>query len=170
MSNYKQPVRHLQSLIDWLKTYPTWTAEFALEYQGNMLGDVHIVEFPAWAGDGANLLAQTNMSTSESTDIMGGVIETVTVNYNLFVRRWGNSDFDRRPTAEFITDFRQWVAEEVRNGNAPKFGDIDQWDEKIVVSGGMFWDRVETLVGLEDYLFQLQIRYMLDYPPPPYTP
>jgi hypothetical protein len=165
VSTHKQPVRHLQPVIDWLKTYPTWTAQFAIEYQGNMTGDVHIVDFPIWAGDGANLLSQTGVSTSETKDIMGGVVELVTINYNLFVRRWGNDDFGRRPTAEFLTDFPQWVREEVRNGTAPKFGDIDQWDEKIIITLGSKWDDVVTVTGLEDYLFQLQIQYRLDYPP-----
>jgi hypothetical protein len=182
----KKPARHVSRLNEdgtvpenprdkgvreWLMTYPGEDAGIMFDIDGNLFTyqggtsqiPANIIELPPSATVDTDMIAPTNIGNRRTKDIEGNTLVERTVQMSIYVRRFGFDDYRRQNVADFISDFIHWAEEQQIAELTPRFGDTDFHREEFNISGGMLWGTVEGQPGIQDYMFQLNIKYYLWY-------
>ena len=132
----------LDTLTQWLQTYPKWEGTLQLDYAEHVPGN-------------SGLYPRGITELSRREDVLGNV----KVRYSsLFLLR--RAAGTREENARWLLDFQNWVAEQDRLGLAPKFGDEPKTERLRAFDGRL---DSHTQAGSSLYTVHLSAEYTKFY-------
>jgi len=147
-------------VIEFLKSYPN--------IGDDTLISITPVMFDSFARDGSNSLGIAGSTQiRETKTIMGNVILSQRVNFQLYIRRNFRDESFFLPAGMFVQNLPLWInIENGRRNSAnqspllPKFSNFEDGKDNITSDGGTIWRQVE---GTEQGVFDLMIQIHVDY-------
>ena len=95
-------------------------------------------------------------------DVTNGKLLTKSASFGLLIRRFTNDPFIREDTADFLSQFEDWIEyEDVMRENSlyPMFSDTDY--QRMVASNAMWWENAST--NLDVYQIQINVEWQTEY-------
>ena len=132
----------LDTMKQWLQTFPDWEGDLQLAYADQVPGN-------------AGLYPRGMTQLSRREDVLGNV--TVRWGCNFLLRRWAAA---REDNARWLLRLQQWIAQQEQLGLTPKFGD-DPASERMRAFEGKLDQHSQT--GSALYTLQLQAEYTKIY-------
>lgn len=145
----------LEKMREWIKTF--------VDRRGNSIPDIFQIDFTNEIPQNASLFPDGMMELSRSKDMGGNVTVSNTYNFGLYVILAKPADVDEISTnnAEMVMELQQWGQEQSIMQMAPKFGNIQEYNEVIKINNGKFFGDKENGAGV--YMVPITVQFKKYY-------
>lgn len=138
----------LDKIKNWIATYPRFEAlnSFQIDYTD---------QIPFNAG----LFPSGLVEFSRKETITGDIIISNQYNFGLYCvfTKSPNDPVGSQYNADWLLDFQKWVQEQSVHRQAPTFGNIDQFQERIQAQNGVLYEANEE--GTAVYMVTLSVQF-----------
>lgn len=143
-------------IIDFIKTCP-FLDEFNIDIQ-----NIDTQKFSTDEPPGTSVEYNGSVVVSRMTFVVGSFEQERQMNLTLWLARQSNDNVYRTETADFLSNFEEWVDYCQSRGTTPKFG--DEPDSEIMwAENGMYFSEWDEEKKASLYMVQLHIQYKKYY-------
>lgn len=145
----------IEKMREWIKTFK--------DSKGNGVPDIFQIDFTNEIPQNAALFPDGMIEISRMIDLGRNVTTTNQYSFGLYVVLAKPADVDEisASNAEMVMELQQWGQEQSITQQAPKFGNIQEYNEIIKINNGSFFGDKEGGVGV--YMVPITVQFKKYY-------